>query len=771
MKKRLYGRKPIIAIVILSVVLSSTYFQRDTVVQATEQEMKQESKLETKQETTQETTQETQQANSQLTQHVPEKYEQIAESGHLVLYSNLTTGAIAVKDSRTGYVWKSVVDRKDYDLDKEKALWQNYMSSMVSLTYTSLLSTREQVLSKLYSFSDAKLVGADRMKNGISLNYDFAKIGVGVVLDITLEQGALIVRVPADKIRQKENVGIVSLELMPFFGAEGARVEGYMMYPDGSGALTRYNMKEQRPRDVKGMKLSIYSEDKVSIDEVPIDGESSYQAMLPVFGIKNGDNAVLAASTKGAEDTWINVNPDGYMIGLNRIGFEFNYRHLYSVSMSNITVRGEGSDKSQISRADKELIHSDREVRLFFLSGDEANYSGMANVYRGYLTQQGQLNKVIQDQDEIPLGLDLFMGIYEKRILWDKFIPMTTFKEAEEITSSLKGAGVGQIDLMLKGWTKGGYGKHPVKNGVPESKLGGQSGLKGLAEYVQSNGSRMFLGQDFMLAASKSWGLSSKKDVAKQGSNLPVTNLSNSLVLINPAKAQARSTQFLKQLNKYESSSVALDGMGQSIYHDYNKVNQMDRAQTLQTWQEVMREAVSQRHWIAVDGGNQYVLPYASRLYNIPLNSSKSLISDEDIPFYQMVVHGQIPYSSDPGNLSYDLQFQKLKWVEYGSMPLFELTWQPSSKLNKTTYNTLFTSYYEDWVKQAADIVLEFNQRLHPVWSQPMVLHEQAADKLIKVKYGNGALIYINYNDTAREIEGHLVGALDYLVVEAGDDA
>lgn len=759
MKKRMYGWKSMMAVGLLTVALTSTFFQRDAVVRATQQETKQGA------------VQETEQSNTQIAKQVSDTYEQIAESGHLVLYGNLKTGAIAVEDTRTGYVWKSVVDRKDYDLDKEKPLWQNYMSSMVSLTYTSLVSTREQVLSKVYSFSDASLVRAEKTKNGLSLSYDFAKAGVAVDLELTLEQGALIVRVPADKIKQKENVGIVSLELMPYFGAAGEQAEGYMMYPDGSGALTRYNMKKQRPRDVKGMKLSIYSEDKVSIDEAPVDGESGNKAMLPVFGIKNGNNAVLAAGTEGEEDAWINVNPDGYMVGLNRIGFEFNYRHLYSVNMSNITVRGDGSDKSQISRADKEMIQSDREMRLFFLSGDEADYSGMANVYRSYLTDRGQLNKVIQDQDEIPLGLDIFMGIYEKRMLWDKFIPMTTFKQAEEIASSIKGAGVGQIDLMLKGWAKGGFGKHPVNNEGPDSKLGGKSGLQSLAEYMKSSGSRMFLGQNFMLAASKSWGLSSKKDVAKQGTNLPVTNLSNSLVLMNPVKAQARSNQFLQQLTKYESSSVALNGMGQFIYHDYNKGNAMDRAQTLHTWQEIMQSAVSQRQWIAVEGGNQYVLPYASRLFNIPLNSSESLISDEDIPFYQMVIHGQIPYSSDPGNLSYDLQLQKLKWVEYGSMPLFELTWQPSSKLNKTTYNTLFTSFHEDWAKQAADIVLEFNRRLRPVWSQSMIMHEQAADKLVKVKYGNGVIIYINYNETAREIDGRLVDALDYLVVEAGDDA
>lgn len=72
---------------------------------------------------------------------------------------------------------------------------------------------------------------------------------------------------------------------------------------------------------------------------------------------------------------------------------------------------------------------------------------------------------------------------------------------------------------------------------------------------------------------------------------------------------------------------------------------------------------------LRIEGGNIYTLKYADYLFNIPVKSSGYHIGNETIPFFQMVVHGMIPYTSEPGNLAYDLKKQKLQWIEYGCLP------------------------------------------------------------------------------------------------------
>lgn len=45
---------------------------------------------------------------------------------------------------------------------------------------------------------------------------------------------------------------------------------------------------------------------------------------------------------------------------------------------------------------------------------------------------------------------------------------------------------------------------------------------------------------------------------------------------------------------------------------------------------------------ILADSANAYALPYVSHITNVPLSSSHFDVFDEDIPFYQLVMHGVI---------------------------------------------------------------------------------------------------------------------------------
>ena len=49
---------------------------------------------------------------------------------------------------------------------------------------------------------------------------------------------------------------------------------------------------------------------------------------------------------------------------------------------------------------------------------------------------------------------------------------------------------------------------------------------------------------------------------------------------------------------------------------------------------------------ILADQANAYALPYADHIINVPLSSSKFDIFDAEIPFYQIVMHGVVPYST-----------------------------------------------------------------------------------------------------------------------------
>ena len=51
------------------------------------------------------------------------------------------------------------------------------------------------------------------------------------------------------------------------------------------------------------------------------------------------------------------------------------------------------------------------------------------------------------------------------------------------------------------------------------------------------------------------------------------------------------------------------------------------------------------------EGGNAYTFGYVSDIIDAPVEYSQFYIIDEQVPFYQMVIHGSIDYSGEALNL------------------------------------------------------------------------------------------------------------------------
>lgn len=431
---------------------------------------------------------------------VPQGYTSKAKTSALELYCN-ETGDIVVKDLRNGYVWKSIVDKDVYsEVDNLSKKFTNYVKSPVTLSYVNM-DSRDSSPVKAYSFLSAPNPEVTSINNGVAVKYTFdpATINISFVIEYTIEDDQFIVRIPADKISEQNLVtvitgagtpnekikeyyyGIETIEVLPFFGAADDSVKGYLFYPDGCGGLTLYEEVDKRPADVKLASWKMYSSTIVSLEY-----DTAGVATLPVFGIKNNDNAILATVVEGIEQSAITAYPSGAAnLKLNRMNVDIIYRNRYDINMSNISVNG-SKEKNVVNRAQKELIAEDREIRYFMLSGDKANYSSMAQTYRNYLLENGMIKSVISEGEELPLELSIFMGISESRMFYKSFIEMTTFEDIITMLTDLNNAGINNVSAILRGWIKGGYNNNPI-NWPPDNAVGGTKGLKKLNEYLQNN--------------------------------------------------------------------------------------------------------------------------------------------------------------------------------------------------------------------------------------------------------------------------------------------
>ena len=698
-------------------------------------------------------------------------YVSVAKNDEVELFYNEANGSIQLKNLKNGYIWKGVADQDVYDLESLNARWSSYMKSSISITYNNL-EKRDTVYAPMYSARDVSILETEYLDNGVSVTYGFGEIGIYVTLEYLVDEQGFVVKIPMEKVREDTVYLLNTIEVLPFLGAAGDDVDGYMVYPDGSGAITAYANVGERPSNVKAGIYRVYSDKNMNYISLVFDNNRErYSASLPIIGIKNNDNALLGAITVGAESSGMSVYPSGNSnIRLNHGGFEIYARNVFNVNVSTIT--GSGgivTNSATVQRVDKDLIMEDREIRYFLLDGEEANYSGMANVYRQYLLETGQIRDVIGEGDEMPLALELLMGITKDGLLFDEYVVMTDFDDVVHILDKLKARGINSTETVLTDWIKGGWDTIP-DYWPPARQLGGKSGVNDLNEYAQSNpGDHIYLENQFTVGSTGGGGFSEVDDVAYDGLDvtMSIENFDGTeYYLLNPQISYNRNEKFLDKISKYDSLGVGYYYLGTTLYADYNEKYPFTKTAAANKYKELLQSTQGNGHEVAVSGTNQYVFGSTDYLYHTREGSYGLSITDSSIPFVQMVISGLIPYSTEnAGNLTYDLQTQKLKWIEYGALPYFQLTQQSALNFRESDYDSVFSSTYDEWEDRVVEVYEDMHENLQCVYGKQMTSHDILETNLIRIGYENGVVIYINYNNTDRTAEGVSVPANSYVVV------
>lgn len=698
-------------------------------------------------------------------------YVSVAKTDSLELFYNEAKGAIQVKDLKSNYLWKGICDNDVYDLEGVNAQWKAYLQSSITISYNDL-KKKDSGVTKQFAGRDCGWMESEAIPNGVAVTYGFLTPGIYVTVEYTLDGDQLVVRIPYEKIVEKSKYALTTVELLPFFGASDNSVDGYLFYPDGSGAITTYAKTDSRPSNVKAAWYYTYTNKTVSFPNLwNRDAYERYTAAMPIYGIKNGDHALFGIFTDGAENSGVVVYPSGYIVDLNHMGFEVYTRNVYVVDMYSMsTGLGSASTGGSVQRVDKKVIPEDKVARFCFLSGDEASYSGMANVYREYLIANGMLKDAIADGEEMALALGLLMGTTKEGMVFDEYVSMTDFDQVEEILDRLSERGITNKEVVLESWIKG-YDQYETWG--PVRQLGGTGGLKNLNSYMEANpGNKIYMENEFMFASSETSGLAEDEDVAYDGLNVEISakNMDGTVFyMMNPQAVFQRNQEFLSKMEKYGNLGVAYADVGRYAYADFNPQAPFTKAEAVQKLRELLGSTADTGRRIASQGTNQYVYSYADYLYNLREESYGLSITDYAVPFVQMVVSGLIPYSTNgAGNLSYDLQVQKLKWVEYGGLPFFDLTYESAQKLRDTGYDTLFSSTYADWEDTVVETYMEFKERLSGTYGQQMTSHKILTDDLIQVGYENGTAVYVNYGEEEVTVDGVKIPAKDYVVVGGG---
>lgn len=706
-----------------------------------------------------------------------EGFDLAAENDNLKLYVNTSNGYVAVYDKRDGSITYSNPLNADED-EKANKNNKNYLKSQMMVYYynsdvkSGSLDTYTQCIEK-------NQLAVESIENGVRFLYtvgsttakgDAIPIYFEIPLEYRLDNDSLVVSIPASGIKEYGGF-IYRIQLLRYMGAGHKNENGYMVVPNGSGSIINFNNGK--------LNSAAYSQYIYEIDPMVANYttlENIDGARLPIFGICREDRSLLVEIEDGATSSVVTADIAGKYN-------DYNYAYPIFVFRNVDNLRNFGSSSLDVFVMEEELYDMNATVRYTFLNKDYSGYDGLANYYREKLIAKGVLARQ-EDGGDLSFYYDVIGGVKENAHFLGvqrlNTFAMTTYEDAAAMADELAAAGITNQVMNLQGWFNEGY-YHDAPHDIRLVKdMGSKSELEALNDKLEALGGTMYADVEFQRVTYAdtgfNWSAESSRYygagyVASFGLVNPTTLRNTSGLgyaepqydLMSPKFLPRYVEKFVKKIDNYDISGLSLRDLGSYLTSDKKRTNVIEREEALDVVLAQLDLVETTGKKLLVNKANAYSFGYAQGITNVPMGDNAFAIVDDNIPLYQMILHGCIDYSTDLLNYddSEDMTLTVLQMIETGSAPHYVFTQENSSRMKNTGMNQFYATTYDTWKNEAIDIYNRVNAALKYVSGAEIVGHEINGD-VRKITYSNGVTIYINYSDETESMDGKSFPAMSY---------
>lgn len=697
-----------------------------------------------------------------------EGFKKVVENDSMELWFREEIDSIRVVDKKSGYVWGEL---KADTVENLNDYWAIMANSILTLEYYDENNTAYQVSLSEDSFTCE--YAFDDEKDILSCTAYEEEIGVEISFEIALYDDHFDAYVVEDSVFEDiAEYKLSKLYLLPFFGCtEQKAMDGYIFVPDGSGALMRFDNNtfhsNRYSAKVFGPDAGIDTLNEVNdllakrTDDYLVD---VFRANVPVYGIVHGAEqyAAMTIIEDGVEYATIQASLAATNIPYNYATTVFEYRQLYSQPVSK---------SNSIIRPQPEINDFDPRISIYLLSGEEANYSGMAVKYRGMLEEAGILDDVAAVYEEqIPLRLDVLGSDVKEGFIFNSVQTFTTTNEALNMQKALKDMGIENLTMVLQGWQKGGVNGSKYTSFKTQATVGSMSDLEALRDSVVAAGGKFFL-QNKVITFNEDQGRISylgNQSISKQ----MVYYLRDNPTVMYPETYIAAPDVVLSKL---QNSISALKGFNQNIprlgselYAQFEQDSTTQREKTRSLYEKAIKKVTENDTLVALNAPNQYMWEYCDDIFDIPMMNSQYLFETDSVPFLQILLKGHINYYAPYANQGFYTTACTLKSIEYGAYPSFLVMGADNDTLNKTPMVDYFSLNFEDWKGTINTVYPKVNEALVKVEGAKIDEHKVLQKGIVRVTYDNGAVIYINYNNKEVVADDVTVPGLNFVVAERG---
>ncbi len=709
-----------------------------------------------------------------------EGFDLVAENEYLKLYTQPSTGFVAIYDKRDG----SITTSNPLDADEDKIANDTNKARMKSafiLGYYNTSAITGDFDSWTYSVMKKGLT-VESLKNGVRYTYEIGDITkktsdsaiyFSIPLEYRLVGDAVEVSIPASLIKEDGAGYVYRIQLLQYFGAPSTAESGYFVVPNGSGSLINFNNGKT---DSTNFTQYYYGQDPLSANLTTLENVDTCR--LALYGICRENRTILTTVEKGASLAMLTA-------GISEKYTERNYIYNTFVFRNTDNLKNFQGGTKDIIVMEDDIYDVNVNVRYTLLTKENKGYAGLANYYRNRLINEGVLTR-LQTTGDIPFYYDVLGGVKETAHFlgtqYNSVHAMTTFDQAADMIEELEAAGVKNQVMNFEGWFNGGF-YHDTANHVRVTwKLGGKSDLAKLNKAMEAANGRLSLDVQ-LIKLSKDSNFNSTMEASRYyGAGYTATfglvnptTLRNTTGLgysgniysvVSPKYLPKYVDKFASKVQKIDADSITLRDLASYLCPDKRRTNIIDREATLDVILHELEVMKNTNKKLIMNECNDYAFAYASDILNVPMYGNDYFLVDENIPLYQMIIHGSINYSSILLNYN-DLDDYRpmiLKLIETGTAPHYVFTWKESSEIKDTALSFYYATTFKTWKNEAVDVYVKTNEILKNVSGAYIVNHEILSDTVRRVTYDNGVVILINYGNKAETVNGVIIGALSAVV-------
>ncbi len=681
----------------------------------------------------------------------------------------LESGIVAENDNLS-LKWEQESNNFSLTCKDSGKVWTNYPEdSQADDSEFNTLSIRVQdtrtVKERTLESSKATRIASEKIDNGLKITYYFDSVKIAVPVCYTLRDDSLLISVTGkDILLGDSRYQIIACLPSPMLCRVSNKADNsYLFAPYGLGGIVDNKCNSDEVR-----KFSATISNMASMEtESSVNGGDS--TGFRCFGVKDNKNALfcIAESTPGAVGTNITAGDlmKTYSVAFPTFFFA-DYDYFYGKSVKDSLIK-QVSDKYEGTVS----------MGVYPLSGENADYNGMAKCYRNYLTKAGYIKENKEQKNNSPYSVTYLGGVLTTSSILG--IPtktvktLTTFEQTVEYTKDLYDKTGILPTVRLSGFGKSGINIGKIAGGYTfSSKLGSDKSRQELEKYISDNKGELYT--DFgVLAFNKSgngfsYGSNYARTAVKHAAeispvNIPLRDFNKSLKyrLLSRSKISKAVDKLIDLANKKDISGISFNDLGSCVYSDYSDEDKygvtanMDK-DTANNIKNVSKNG----NIVAASSATYFAAGLLDSIFEAPVEPSGRYAYETEVPFYQLVFHGVTPMYSSAVNTVASPEYNIMLAASCGTGIGFTLIDKFDTSYMETGSEKLYAMKYSDCTKLITSTVEKYSKMYKNVENSKILRYDILDNDISKTTFENGTVIYANHSSIKQkspigEIDGY----------------